>query len=108
MCHLLQIMWKDGLPKDGRTTTGKMHKKIGVSMFRPLIIKETGSELCDVPFPCFSTQAVHIEVTNSLDTYSFLFSIPRFITKHFLGKNISFPTNLTLSRTTTHGPLTPC
>ena len=94
MCHLLQIMWKDGLPKDGRTTTGKMHKKIGVGMFRPLIIKETGSELCDVPFPCFSTQAVHIEVTNSLDTYSFLFTIPRFKSGSIMNNNTWAPNTM--------------
>ena len=53
----------------------------GVDMFGPLIIKERRSELkrYGALFTCFSSRAVHIEVTNSLDADSFILALCRLI-----------------------------
>ena len=53
----------------------------GVDMFGLLIIKEGGSELkrCGALFACFSSRAVRIEVTNSLDADSFILTVCRFM-----------------------------
>ena len=54
-----------------------------VDMFGPLIIKERRSELkCyGALFTCFSSCVVHIEVTNSLNAYSFILAHRRFIAR---------------------------
>ena len=52
-------------------------------MFGPLIIKERRSELkrYGALFTCFSSRAVHIEVTNSLDADSFILALRRFMAR---------------------------
>ena len=54
-----------------------------VDMFGTLIIKERRSELkrYGALFTCFSSRAVHIEVTNSLDAYSFVLALCRFMAR---------------------------
>ena len=55
----------------------------GVDMFGPLIIKERRSELkrYGALFTCFSSRAVHIELTNSLDADSFILALRRFMAR---------------------------
>ena len=55
----------------------------GADMFGPLIIKERRSELkrYGALFTCFSSRAVHIEVTNSLDADSFILALRRFMAR---------------------------
>ena len=52
-------------------------------MFGLLIIKERRSELkpCGAFFTCFSSCAVHIEVTKSLDADSFILALHRFMAR---------------------------
>lgn len=78
MYHLSQIIWKDGLPKNDRATTGKMYRKIGVNMFKE---RRQNLRFCDIPFPCFSNHALHIEVDISLDVHSLLLATNRFMAK---------------------------
>ena len=61
----------------------QLHLHCGVDMFGPLIIKERRSELkCYGPlFTCFSSCAVHSEVTNSLDVDSFILALHRFMAR---------------------------
>ena len=55
----------------------------GVDMFGPLIIKERRSELkhYGALFTGFSSRAVHIEVSNSLDADSFILALRRFMAR---------------------------
>ena len=73
-----QTTWENGIQKDGRPTT-----YCGVDMFGTLIIKERRSELkrFGALFTCFSSRAVHIELTNSLDADYFILALLRFIAR---------------------------
>ena len=53
----------------------------GADMFGPLIIKERRSKLkhYGALFTCFSSCAVHIELTNSLGADSFIMALHRFM-----------------------------
>ena len=55
----------------------------GVDMFGPLIIKERRSELkrYGALFTCFSSPAVHIEITNSLDADSSILALRRIMAR---------------------------
>ena len=55
----------------------------GVDMFGPYTVREMRSDLqryCTL-FTCFASRAVHIEVTNVLDTDSFIQALKRFIAR---------------------------
>ena len=70
------------LPQE-RCTEAAPFTYCGVDMFGPLIIKERRSELkCyGALFTCFSSCAVHIKVTNSLDADSFILALCRFMAR---------------------------
>ena len=70
------------LPQE-RCTEAAPFTYCGVDMFGPLIIKERRSELkrYSALFTCFSSHAVHIEVTNSLDADSFILAPYRFMAR---------------------------
>ena len=70
------------LPQE-RCTEAAPFTYCGVDMFGPLIIKERRSELkrYGALFTCFSSRAVHIEVTNSLDADSFILALRRFMAR---------------------------
>ena len=70
------------LPQE-RYTEAAPFTYCGVDMFGPLIIKERRSELkCyGALFTCFSSLAVHIDLTNSLDADSFILELCRFMTR---------------------------
>ena len=70
------------LPQE-RCTEAAPFAYCGVDMFGPLIIKERRSELkrYGALFTCFSSRAVHIEVTNTLDADSFILALRRFMTR---------------------------
>ena len=52
-------------------------------MFGPYLIKERKSQLkrYGALFTCFSCRAIHIEVTNALDTNSFILALTRFMAR---------------------------
>ena len=52
-------------------------------MFGPHLIKERRSQLkrYGALFTCFSCRAIHIEVTNALDTNSFILALRRFMAR---------------------------
>ena len=52
-------------------------------MFGPYLIKERRSQLkrYGALFTCFSCRAIHIEVTNALDTNSFILALRRFMAR---------------------------
>ena len=66
-----------------RCTEAAAFTYCGVDLFGPLIIKEKRSELkrYGAPFTCVSSRAVHIEVTNSLYTESFILALCRFMAR---------------------------
>ena len=70
------------LPQE-RCTEAAPFTYCGVDMFGPPIIKERRSELkCyGALFTCFSSQAVHIELSNSLDADSFILALRRFMAR---------------------------
>ena len=70
------------LPQE-RCTEAAPFTYCGVDMFGPLIIKERKPELKRYGslFTCFSSRAVHIEVTNSLDADSFILALRRFMAR---------------------------
>ena len=51
----------------------------GVDMFRPIWIRERQSDLKRYAalFTCFSSRAVHIEITNTIDADSFIMALRR-------------------------------
>ena len=53
----------------------------GVDMFGPFIIRQRRSEVKQhgAMFTCMNTRAIHIEVTHSLDTDSFIQALRRMI-----------------------------
>ena len=55
----------------------------GVDMFGPFIIRQRRSEVkrCGAMFTCMNSRAVHIEVTHSLDTDSFILALRRMIAR---------------------------
>ena len=55
----------------------------GVDMFGPFIIKQRRSQVkpYGAMFTCMSCQAVHIEITHSLDTDSFILALRRLIAR---------------------------
>lgn len=55
----------------------------GVDMFGPFLIKEGRKELkrYGALFTCFSSRAIHLESTNSLETDSFIMALRRFISR---------------------------
>ena len=55
----------------------------GVDYFGPFIIKEGRKELkrYGTIFTCFNSRAIHIEISNSLETDSFILSLRRFIAR---------------------------
>ena len=70
------------LPQE-RYTEAAPFTYCGVDMFGPLIIKERRSELKHYGafFTCFSSRAVHTEVSNSLDADSFILALRRFMAR---------------------------
>ena len=64
------------LPQE-RCTEAAPFTYCDVDMFGPLIIKER--KHYGALFTCFSSRAVHIEVTNSLDADSFILALCRFM-----------------------------
>ena len=70
------------LPQEGCTEAAPF-TYCGADMFGLLIIKETRSELkrYGALFTCFSSRAVHFEVTNSLDADSFILALRRFMAR---------------------------
>ena len=56
---------------------------VGVDMFGPFYIKEGRKELkrYGALFTCFSSRAIHIEVTHSLNTDSFILALRRFVAR---------------------------
>ena len=70
------------LTKD-RCTEAASFTHCGVDMFGPFVIQERRSDLkryC-VLFTCFAGRAVHIEVSNAMDTDSFIQALRRFIAR---------------------------
>ena len=83
---MLQTTWNNGIPKElpqERCTKAASFTYDGVDMFKPLIIKERISQLkCfGALFTYFSSHAIHIEVTNSLDDDSFILALDRFMAR---------------------------
>ena len=70
------------LPQE-RCTEAAPFTYCGVDMLGPLIIKERRSELkrYGALFTCFSSRAVHIDLTNSLDADSFILALRRFMAR---------------------------
>ena len=77
------------LPQE-RCTEAAPFTYCGVDMFESLIIKERRSELkrYGALFTCFSSRAVHIEVTNSLDSDSFILALRRFMARRGTARSI--------------------
>ena len=66
-----------------RTSSEPPFTYCGVDMFGPFIVKEGRKELkryCAL-FTCFSSRAVHIEVTSKMDTDSFIQALRRFVAR---------------------------
>ena len=70
------------LPQE-RCTEAAPFTYCGVDIFGSLIIKERRPELkrYGAVFTCFSSRAVHIDVTNFLDVDSFIWALRRFMTR---------------------------
>ena len=77
------------LPQE-RCTEAAPFAYCGVDMFGPLIIKERRSELkrYGALFTCFSSCAVQIEVTNSLDADSFILALHRFMARRGIVRSV--------------------
>ena len=82
LCGKMGYQKMADLPQE-RCTEAAPFTYCGVDMFGPLIIKERRSEFnrYGALFTCFSSRAVHIEVTNSLDADSFIFALHRFMAR---------------------------
>ena len=68
------------LPNE-RTNTAPPFSHCGVDMFGPFQIKDGRkqvSRVCAI-FTCFTTRAIHLEVTNKLDTDPFILALRRFL-----------------------------
>ena len=59
-------------------------------MFEPILIRERRSDLkrYDALFTCFSSRAVHIEITNTIDADSFIMALRRFLARRGLVQSI--------------------
>ena len=66
-----------------RVTDSPPFTYCGVDMFGPFIIKEGRKELkrYGAMFTCLASRAVHIEITNSMETDSFILALRRFIAR---------------------------
>ena len=66
-----------------RVTDSPPFTYYGVDMFGPFIIKEGRKELkrYGAMFTCLASRAVHIEITNSMETDSFILALRRFIAR---------------------------
>ena len=55
-----------------RVTDSSLSTFCGLDMFGPFIIKEGSKKVrkCGATFTCLSSSAVHIEITNSLETFT--------------------------------------
>ena len=55
----------------------------GVNMFGPIFIRERQSDLKHYAalFTCFSSCAVHIKITNTIDADSFIMALHRFLAR---------------------------
>ena len=88
MCNLQNLRGKFGtqkmaeLPRQ-RVTDSPSFTYCGVDMFGPLIINKGRKELKRyvAKFTCLASRAVHIEITNSVDTDSFILALRRFIAR---------------------------
>ena len=71
------------LPADRMTPDKPPFSTVGVDFFGPLMVKERRSTVkrYGCIFTCMSMRAVHIEITHSLDTNSFLCAMQRFISR---------------------------
>ena len=86
MCKVPEIKRNSPRPEDGRFTRGS-HQTctpfyfLHVDYFGPWYVKEGRRELkrYRVLFTCLSSRAIHLEVSNSLDTDSFLNAYRRFV-----------------------------
>ena len=82
LCGKMEYQKMGDLPQE-RCTEAAPFTYCGVDMFGPLIIKERRSELkrYGALFTCFSSRAVHIELTNYLDADSFILALRRFMAR---------------------------
>jgi len=69
------------LPKERLTPEDPPFTSVGVDYFGPLYVKQGRSRVkrYGCVFTCLTTRAVHIEITSSLDTDSFINALRRFI-----------------------------
>ncbi|KAK3741909.1 hypothetical protein QZH41_006254, partial [Actinostola sp. cb2023] len=68
------------LPKDRVTPNEAPFKHVGVDYFGPFLVKRNRSEVkrYGCIFTCLTTRAIHIEVSQSLETDSFINALQRF------------------------------
>jgi len=71
------------LPKDRVTPNEAPFTRVGVDYFGPFLVKRARSELkrYGCIFTCLSTRAIHLEVSHSLETNSFINALQRFIAR---------------------------
>ena len=71
------------LPEDLITPGKPPFSYVGIDFFGALYVKRGRSEVkrYGCIFTCLSIRAIHIEITNSLDTSSFLNALRRFIAR---------------------------
>ena len=69
------------LPKERLTPEDPPFTSVGVDYFDPLYVQQRRSHVkrYGCVFTCLTTRAVHIEITSSLDTDSFINALRRFI-----------------------------
>ena len=71
------------LPKDRVTPNEAPFTRVGVDYFGPFLVKRARSELkrYGCIFTCLATRAIHIEVSHTLETDSFINALQRFIAR---------------------------
>lgn len=71
------------LPKDRITPNEAPFTHVGVDYFGPFLVKRARSELkrYGCIFACLTTRAIHIEVSHTLETDSFINALQRFIAR---------------------------
>ena len=74
-----------------RTTEVPPFTHCGVNMFGPFLVKERRSYLKNYAalFTCFSSRAIHIESTSSLETDTFIMSLRRFLSRRGNARSIT-------------------